>query len=80
LSASQSSAAGEAAVRCAAELKPDIAIVDLMMPKMNGADATAAMLADNPGIGVVILSSFHGKAVGDSHFRHSRAVQQGHRP
>ncbi len=49
---------GEAAVRCAAELKPDVAIVDLMMPKINGADATAAMLSNNPEIGVVILSSF----------------------
>ena len=64
---------GEAAVRCAAELKPDIAIVDLMMPKMNGADATAAMLADNPGIGVVILSSF------SNSFDMARAIANGAR-
>ena len=49
---------GEQAVRLAGELKPDIVIMDLMMPKMNGADATSAILAANPRIGVVILSSF----------------------
>ena len=49
---------GATAVRLASELKPDMVILDLMMPKMNGADATATMLAANPKIGVVILSSF----------------------
>ena len=47
---------GEAAVRCAAELKPDVAIVDLMMPKMNGADATAAILSSAPKTGISISS------------------------
>ena len=32
--------------------------MDLMMPKLNGADATSAILATNPEVGVVILSSF----------------------
>ena len=64
---------GEAAVRCAADLKPDVAIVDLMMPKLNGADATAAMLADNPEIGVVILSSF------SNSFDMARAISNGAR-
>ena len=64
---------GETAVRYAAELKPDIAIVDLMMPKMNGADATAAMLSDNPEIGVVILSSF------SNSFDMARAISNGAR-
>ena len=64
---------GEAAVRCAADLKPDVTIVDLMMPKLNGADATAAMLADNPGIGVVILSSF------SNSFDMARAIANGAR-
>ena len=64
---------GETAVRYAAELKPDIAILDLMMPKMNGADATAAILADNPGIGVVILSSF------SNSFDMARAISNGAR-
>ena len=53
---------GEAAIRQARALNPDIVILDLMMPKVNGADATAAILADNPDIGVVILSSFSNSA------------------
>ena len=64
---------GEAAVRRAFELKPDVAILDLMMPKMNGADATAAMLAANPKIGVVILSSF------TNSFDMARAISNGAR-
>lgn len=53
---------GEAAIRQTRTLNPDIVIMDLMMPKVNGADATAAILADNPDIGVVILSSFSNSA------------------
>ena len=53
---------GESAIRQARTLTPDIVIMDLMMPKVNGADATAAILADNPDIGVVILSSFSNSA------------------
>jgi len=64
---------GEAAVRCAAELEPDIVIMDLMMPKMNGADATSSILASNPSIGVIILSSYT-----DS-FDMARAISNGAR-
>ena len=53
---------GEAAVEQALKLSPDIVIMDLMMPKLNGADATAAILADRPDVGVVILSSFSDSA------------------
>ena len=64
---------GETAVRSAAKLKPDIVIMDLMMPKMNGADATAAILAENPQTGIVILTSF-----ADS-FDMARAISNGAR-
>ena len=64
---------GETAVRFAAKLKPDIVIMDLMMPKMNGADATSAILAGNPHTGIVILSSFT-----DS-FDMARAISNGAR-
>ena len=33
---------GESAIRQAKALAPDIVIIDLMMPKTNGAEATAA--------------------------------------
>ena len=62
---------GEQAVRLAVELKPDIVIMDLMMPKMNGADATSAILAANPQAGIVILTSF-----ADS-FDMARAISNG---
>ena len=64
---------GEQAVRLAGELKPDIVIMDLMMPKMNGADATSSILTANPGIGVIILSSFAGS------FDMARAISNGAR-
>lgn len=64
---------GEQAVRLAGELKPDIVIMDLMMPKMNGADATSAILAANPQTGIVILTSF-----ADS-FDMARAISNGAR-
>ena len=49
---------GERAVERARELKPDIVIMDLMMPKVNGAEATSRIVAENPAVGVIILSSF----------------------
>ena len=53
---------GDSAIEQAKSLNPDIVIMDLMMPNTNGADATAAILADNPDVGVVILSSFSNSA------------------
>lgn len=49
---------GEDAVRLVHELKPDIVIMDLMMPKVGGADATRRILASQPETGIVVLSSF----------------------
>ena len=49
---------GESAVRLANELRPDIVIMDLMMPEVNGAEATRRILERNPETGIVILSSF----------------------
>ena len=49
---------GAAAVELAARLAPDVMVLDLMMPNMDGAEATAEIHRRNPGIGIVILSSF----------------------
>jgi two-component system, NarL family, response regulator NreC len=47
---------GREAVRLAAELQPDIVIIDIGMPLLNGIDATAQILRETPDIGVIILS------------------------
>ena len=51
---------GLEAVRLAAEKKPDVVVMDLMMPKLDGAKATAEILAANPGAKVVVLTTFGG--------------------
>jgi len=47
---------GQQAVVMSAELRPDLAIVDVTMPQLNGLDATRAMLAANPELRVLILT------------------------
>ena len=47
---------GVEAVRLAGELKPDLVIMDLTMPIMNGIDATREITGKYPGIRVLALS------------------------
>jgi DNA-binding NarL/FixJ family response regulator len=47
---------GAAAVRLAGELKPDLVIMDLTMPVMNGIDATRKITSKYPDIRVLALS------------------------
>ena len=49
---------GQEAVRLAATLKPDVIVMDLMMPKLGGADATEAILKANPAAKILILTTF----------------------
>ena len=49
---------GESAIRQVTELKPDVVILDLMMPNMGGADATAAILQARPETKILILTSY----------------------
>ena len=49
---------GEEAVALARAYKPDVVVMDLMMPKLSGADATVAILQENPAVRVLILTTF----------------------
>ncbi|MCC7155953.1 MAG: response regulator transcription factor [Bryobacterales bacterium] len=47
---------GREAVRMAGELQPDIVIMDIGMPNLNGVEATAQITKRSPPPGVIILS------------------------
>src|SRR5262245_9741925 len=47
---------GREAVKAAEELVPDVIIMDIAMPQLNGIEATAHIVKRNPEIGVIILS------------------------
>lgn len=47
---------GREAVKMASELVPDIVIMDIAMPQLNGIEATAQIIKRNPEVGVIILS------------------------
>ena len=49
---------GQDAVRLAAELNPNVIIMDLMMPKLDGVKATERILKENPDRKVLILTTF----------------------
>ncbi len=47
---------GREAVRLCRELSPDVIIMDVAMPELNGVDATRAIAAESPGTKVLALS------------------------
>jgi DNA-binding NarL/FixJ family response regulator len=53
---------GAQAVKVAERFEPDVVLMDLSMPVMDGVAATRALLAGNPDIRVVVLSSFFDRA------------------
>jgi two-component system response regulator NreC len=47
---------GREAVRQTEELSPDVVVMDIAMPNLNGIQATAQIVKKNPKVGVIILS------------------------
>jgi DNA-binding NarL/FixJ family response regulator len=49
---------GREAVRLSRESQPDVVVMDLSMPELNGADATRAILERDPKCRVIVLSMY----------------------
>jgi two-component system, NarL family, invasion response regulator UvrY len=49
---------GEEAVAVAAELRPDLVLMDINLPGINGVEATRRILAERPGTVVILLSTY----------------------
>lgn len=49
---------GEEAVRMAGERRPDVVLIDLEMPVLDGTEATRRIVATDPTVAVVVLTSF----------------------
>jgi len=49
---------GEEAVTLSAELKPDIVIMDIVMPRLNGIEASKQIKGMNPAVAVLILTAY----------------------
>jgi DNA-binding NarL/FixJ family response regulator len=49
---------GEQAVRLASDCSPDIVIMDIALPKLNGIEATKQIKAGNPATAVLVLTAY----------------------
>jgi DNA-binding NarL/FixJ family response regulator len=68
-------ATGKEVVKRAAELRPDVILMDIQMPQINGIEATRRILDADPHIGVVVLTMFEDD---DSVFSAMRAGARGY--
>jgi DNA-binding NarL/FixJ family response regulator len=68
-------ATGKEVLERAAELGPDLILMDIQMPHVNGIEATRRILETNPHVGVVVLTMFEDD---DSVFSAIRAGARGY--
>lgn len=60
---------GRAAVAVAKKLGPDLVVMDVSMPDLNGMEATRQIIAENPGIKVLALSMYSDKRFVEGMFK-----------
>src|SRR5438067_13761522 len=65
---------GEEAARAAARTKPDVALMDLVMPRGDGIQAIAQIAASSPATRLIVLTSF---AYDDRYFSAIRSCPAG---
>ena len=68
-------ATGREAVEGVADARPDVVLMDIQMPGINGIEATRRILETNPGVGIVVLTMFEDD---DSVFSAMRAGARGY--
>ncbi len=66
---------GDEAIQKAAKLQPDVILMDIQMPGMNGIEATRLIYGSSPHIGVIVLTMFEDD---DSVFAAMRAGARGY--
>ncbi len=66
---------GEEVLEQAAALQPDVILMDIQMPGLNGIEATQRILQTNPDIGIIVLTMFEDD---DSVFAAMRAGARGY--
>jgi DNA-binding NarL/FixJ family response regulator len=66
---------GEEAVRLATELRPELVLMDVRMPVLNGIEATRRIKADQPEVAIVMLTVSEGE---DDLFAAIKAGAQGY--
>jgi DNA-binding NarL/FixJ family response regulator len=66
---------GDEVIARAAELKPDVILMDLKMPGINGIEATRSITQEKPNIGILVITMFDDD---DSVFAAMRAGARGY--